>query len=29
MKIYRTSRKFQEYFGINDLNVLKNKMILK
>lgn len=29
MKIYRTSRKFQEYFGINDLNVLKNKMIVK
>jgi segregation and condensation protein B len=29
MKIYRTSRKFQEYFGINDLNVLKSKMILK
>jgi segregation and condensation protein B len=29
MKIYRTSRKFQEYFGINDLNTLKNKMILK
>lgn len=29
MKIYRTSRKFQEYFGINDLNVLKSKMIVK
>jgi len=29
MKIYRTSRKFQEYFGINDLNVLKTKMIAK
>jgi segregation and condensation protein B len=29
MKIYRTSRKFEEYFGINDLNALKDKMILK
>jgi segregation and condensation protein B len=29
MKIYRTSRKFQEYFGINDLNVLKSKMLVR
>ena len=29
MKIYRTSRKFQEYFGINDLNTLKDTMIVK
>lgn len=29
MKIYRTSKKFQEYFGINDLSSLKNKMIVK
>ena len=29
MKIYRTSKKFQEYFGINDLSSLKSKMIVK
>jgi segregation and condensation protein B len=29
MKIYRTSRKFQEYFGINDLNILKSKVMIK
>ena len=29
LKIYRTSRKFQEYFGINDLNTLKSKIVMK
>ncbi len=29
MKIYRTTKKFQEYFGINDLIALKNSLIEK
>lgn len=28
-KIYRTTRKFQEYFGINDLIALKNSLVQK
>lgn len=29
LKIYRTSKKFQEYFGVNDLVALKNSLIKK
>ena len=29
LKVYRTTKKFQEYFGIADLNVIKNNIIAK
>ena len=29
LKIYRTSKKFQEYFGVNDLVELKNSLVKK
>ncbi len=29
LKIYRTSKKFQEYFGVNDLVELKNSLVQK
>jgi chromosome segregation and condensation protein ScpB len=25
--VYRTTRKFQEYFGITDLNAMKSKLV--
>jgi segregation and condensation protein B len=27
LKVYRTTRKFQEYFGITDLNAMKSKLV--
>ncbi|HZT34933.1 MAG TPA: SMC-Scp complex subunit ScpB, partial [Nitrososphaera sp.] len=27
LKVYRTTKKFQEYFGINDLNSMKSKLV--
>jgi len=29
LKIYKTTKKFQDYFGISDLNIIKNSIILK
>lgn len=29
LKVYRTTKKFQEYFGISDLNIIKNNILSK
>lgn len=29
LKVYKTTKKFQDYFGISDLNIIKNSMTLK
>jgi segregation and condensation protein B len=29
LKVYRTTKKFQEYFGISDLNIIKNNILAK
>ncbi len=28
LKIYRTTKNFQDYFGVNDINSIKNKVVL-
>ena len=27
LKVYRTTKKFQEYFGITDINSMKSKLV--
>jgi segregation and condensation protein B len=27
VKVYRTTKKFQDYFGVNDLDSMKSKLI--
>ncbi len=29
LKVYKTTKKFQDYFGISDLNIIKNSISLK
>jgi segregation and condensation protein B len=29
LKVYKTTQKFQDYFGISDLNIIKNSIIIK
>ena len=29
LKVYKTTKKFQDYFGISDLNIIKNSITLK
>jgi segregation and condensation protein B len=29
LKVYKTTKKFQDYFGISDLNTIKNSIIIK
>ena len=29
LKVYKTTKKFQEYFGISDLNIIRNSIISK